>query len=275
MGDVPSKGAGATATAVYGSGDVDPTPGNDYLAVFVGAGGSSVAGFSIGAPYAHATYSIYVVDAAVSISDNTFTSVPTNLYAGVLAIGNGASSIMHNDFLTASYGVFGINCTGGMVVESNLFQGMSIPININGASNNPVIRGNTIIGTGHLGIQVQGGGTPLIENNTFNKPGGFATYGAIRCSSSSANPTVRGNTFTCALGVGILNAATPDLGSVSQPGGNNFSGVTGAAIYHEGSSSISAVGNTWASPPPDCGSDIVVTGTGSVIWGTGVGESCP
>ena len=275
VGDTLNKGAGTTPTTVYGSGDADPAPTNpDYLAVFVGSDESSIMGLSIGAPYALATSGVYVVDATMRVSDNTFVSVPTNLYEGVVAIRNGASSIVRNDFLTSSYGVYNASSTGGMVVEGNLFATMSIPMDIGGASDNTVIRGNTFIGTGQVGIQVSRG-TVLIENNTFNKPGGYATYGAIRCTGSSNNPTIRGNTFTCARGIGILDSATPDLGSASVPGGNDFSGVTGAAIDHTGSGTVSAVGNTWASSPPVCGSEIVVTGAGSVIWGTEVGESCP
>jgi len=273
VGDVPTKGAGTTPTTIYGSGDADPTPGNDYLAVLVGADGSSVTGLSIGAPDATGTFGIYFLDAAVSISENTFTSVPTDLYGGVYAVGNGASVILHNDFLTIGYGVYGNNCTGGMVVESNLFQSMNIPINLQGASGNSVLRGNTIVGTGDLGIQLQAG-VSHIENNIFDKPGGYANYGAIRCSSASAHPLIRGNTFICARGVRI-DLGAPDLGTGPDPGGNDFSAVTGASVYHMGTSSISAVGNTWASSPPGCGSDIVNTGTGSVTWGTGAGESCP
>jgi len=275
IGDVLNKGAGTTPTTIYGSGDADPVPSNpDYLAVLVGADESSITGFSIGAPYAFATYGVYVVDATMSVLDNTFISVPTDLYAGVLAVRNGASSIMRNDFVTVSYGVYTIYSAGGMVVEGNLFETMSIPVNIAGATDNTLIRGNTFIGSGQVGVQVSNG-APVIENNTFNKPGGYATYGAIRCTGSPTNATVRGNTFICARGVGILDAATPDLGSVSTPGGNDFSGLTGAAVDHAGSGSVSAVGNTWANSPPICGSDIVVTGGGSVIWGMEAGESCP
>lgn len=275
VGDTLSKGAGTTPTTIYGSGDADPAPSNpDYLAVLVGADQCSIMGLSIGAPYAFATYGVYVVDGTISVSDNTFTSVTTNLYGGVCALRNRASSITRNDFGTTSYGVYNASCTGAAVVEDNLFATMKIPIEIGGASDSTVIRGNTFIGSGQVGIQVVAG-VPLIENNTFNKPGGYATYGAIHCTASSTSATIRGNTFTCALGVEILNETTPDLGSASVPGGNDFSGVTGAAIDHTGTGSVNAVGNTWASSPPVCGSEIVVTGTGSVIWGTEAGESCP
>jgi hypothetical protein len=273
LGDVPNRGAGVTPTTIYGSGDADPTPGNDYLAGLICSDGSSVTGFSIGAPEVTGTFGVYFVDAAVSISDNTFTSVTTGLYGGVYAVGNGVSAITRNDFLTYGYGVYATSCTGGMVVQSNLFQSMSIPVNIQGTTDNSTFRSNTFVGTGQTGIQVQIG-APLIENNTFNKPGGYADYGAIFSYGSLANPKVRGNAFTCARGVRIY-FGTPDIGTAPDPGGNDFSGVTGAAIYHASAGTVSAIGNTWASQPPSCGSTIVVTGGGSITWGTGVGESCP
>jgi hypothetical protein len=273
VGDVASKGAGAPATTIYGSGDADPTPGNDYLAVLLGADGCSISGFIIGAPYVVGTHGIYFNNATVSISYNTFASVGTNLYGGVYAAGDGASVIVHNDFLTSSYGVYSVSCLGGAMVEDNLFQSMAIPIDIRGACD-MTVQDNMIIGTGQIGIQL-GGGVPLIKNNIFNKPGGYVDYGAIRCGSSGGHPKVRGNTFICSRGMLIDAPATPDLGTGPDHGANDFSGVTGAAIYHTSTSSIDAIGNVWASSPPECGTVIVTTGSGTVTWGTGPGETCP
>jgi parallel beta-helix repeat protein len=274
VGDVASKGAGAAPTTIFGSGDAVRAMSDGYRATLVVADGCSVAGFSITATNQYLGFGIYINGVSVSISDNTFGSATAHLYGGVVPFGDHASVITRNDFQTSSYGVYSISCSGGMVVESNLFQAVvSQPIDILGSSNNTIIRGNTIIGTGDCGIQVQSG-TPLIEDNVFNHPGGYSNYGAIRYLGGVGNPKARGNTFTCALAVSIEYAG-PDLGTAGDPGGNDFSGVTGAAVHHMGSSSVSAVGNTWASSPPDCGSDIVITGGGTVIWGAEVGESCP
>jgi hypothetical protein len=273
LGDVPNKGSGPTPTTVYGSGYAGPAWWGDCPAVLVAADGSSIAGLSIGAPYAASTYGIYAVDVTVTISDNTFTSATTNLYGGVYASGDGASAIARNDFLTYSYGLYSYYCTGAMVVEDNLFQTMALPVDVLGALNNTVIRGNTFIGNGQSGVQVQHG-VPSIENNVFNKPGGYSTNGAVSCQSSNAAPKVRGNAFMCARGVST-EYGNPDLGTSGEPGGNDFSGVTGAAVYHAGAASISAIGNTWASSPPVCGTEIVTTGGGAVTWGTGPSETCP
>jgi hypothetical protein len=273
LGDVPNKGAGPTPTIIYGSGDADPAPGNDLLAAILGADGASISGLSISAPYTATTHGIYFVNASVSITDNTLGSETTSLYGGVYVVGNGVSAISRNDFKTVSYGTYCAHCTGGMIVESNLFESMSIPVDVAGTTDNSTFRGNTFVGSGQCGIQVQGG-APLIENNTFNKPGGYANYGAIVSNGGAANPMIRGNTFVCARGIRII-FGTADIGTAPDPGGNNFSGVTGAAIYHGGTGAVNAVGNTWANQPPGCGTDIVITDVGTVTWGTGVGESCP
>jgi hypothetical protein len=271
MGDVLNKGVGPETTAIYGSGDADPTPGNDFLAVLLAADQCEVAGLTIGAPYS-STFGVYYDDAIVDVHDNTFGSAETYLYGGVYIAGTGGSTIMLNDFLTSSYGVYSVASTGGAVVRDNLFQSMAIPIDIRQGSN-MTIRDNMIVGSGQNGIQVASG-APVIRDNTFNKPGGYSTYGAIRCGSSSATPKLRGNTFVCSRGMLIDAPAIPDLGSNSDLGGNDFSGVTGAAIHHTGSTSVNAVGNTWANSPPVCGTDIVTTGSSAVVWGE-AGESCP
>jgi parallel beta-helix repeat protein len=272
IGNIPDKGLGTTATTIYGSGDA--SPGDSDLAAIVGADLSTVAGFNIGAPYYIVTFGIYFSNAAVTITDNSFTSATTNLYGGIRARGTGAAVIMRNDFLTSSYGVYGAYCSGAMVVESNNFQTMAIPVDLTGNTNNTIVRGNTFVGNGQIGIQVQDG-HPLIENNVFNNPGGYATYGAIRCQNETANPTIRGNTFTCARGITTYNSLAVDIGTSGDPGGNNFSGVTGEAIYHNGTAALNAIGNIWRNTPPVCGTDIVIEATGTITWGTDPGEDCP
>jgi hypothetical protein len=285
VGDVANKGVGPAPTTVYGAGYAGPGWDGDYMAAFVAAEGSSIAGLRIGVPYAVKNHGVYLVNATATISDNTFasetavmsrgtfTSVATAPYGGIYATGDVTSEIARNDFLTHSYGLYSYHCQGAMVVEDNLFQTMAIPINIMGSANNTIIRENIFVGSGQNGVLIQGG-IPVVEGNTFNNPSGYANYGAISCASSNANPTVRGNAFTCARGVRIENGH-PDLGTTGDPGGNDFSGVSGAAIYNMGTTSVSAIGNTWAHTPPVCGSDIVITASGSVTWGTGPGQSCP
>ncbi|MFZ1946296.1 MAG: choice-of-anchor D domain-containing protein [bacterium] len=273
LGDVANKGVGPDPTTIYGAGYAGPGWDGDYLAALVAADGSSIAGLRIGAAYATKTHGIYLVNAIATISDNTLASVTSSTYGGVYATGDVTSTIVRNNFLTVAYGLYSYHCQGAMVVEDNLFETMAIPINIMGSANNTIIRENTFVGSGQNGVLVQQG-IPVIEDNTFNNPDGYSNYGAVSCQSPSSNPRVRGNTFACARGVRIENGH-PDLGTAGDLGGNGFSGVSGAAIYNIGTTSVSAIGNTWAHTPPVCGSDIVITASGSVTWGTGPGQSCP
>ena len=262
----------AVTTTIYGAGDAGPA--DNYLSAIVGADLSMVAGFDIGAPYLAGAYGIYLVDVAMTITDNSFTSTTTNLYGGVRATGTGATVITRNDFLTSSYGVYSSVCTGGMIIEANDFVTMAIPVDVTGDSNNTIIRGNTFAGAGQIGIQVQHG-VPLIEDNVFNKPGGYGNYGAIRSQYDGANPTIRGNTFICARGIRIDSALSTDIGTAVDPGGNDFSGVTVESIYHMGTVVLNAIGNTWPHASPICGTDIIITSSGTIIWGTGLDEECP
>ncbi len=271
IGDISNKGLGTVTTTIYGAGDASAEPGDDYLATIVGADQAMVAGLEIGAPYGTGTYGIYLADVTMTIEDNSFAS---NLYGGARAMGTGATVIMRNDFQTSSYGVYHFNCTGGMIIEANDFQTPAIPVDVAGLSNNMIIRGNTFAGSGMIGIQVQRG-EPFIANNIFNKPGGYATYGAIRCQFSDANPTIRGNTFICSRGIRIDNGLSPDIGTAGDPGENDFSGVTVESIYHMGTAVLNAIGNTWPHTPPICDTDIVLTGSGTIIWGSGLDEECP
>jgi hypothetical protein len=85
---------------------------------------------------------------------------------------------------------------------------------------------------------------------------------------------VRSNQFNCVIGLWI-DGGEPNLGTAVDAGLNNFAAVSGAAVVHHGNAAISAIGNTWQHSPPSAGVDIVVPGTGSVRWGTGVGEIVP
>ncbi len=273
IGDIPNKGLGAAATAIYGSGDVSSAQYDDNLAAIVGADMATVTGFDISAPYKISTFGIYAADAAMTISDNSFTSTITSLYGGIRVSGNGATVITHNDFLTSAYGVYSAVCTGGMLISENDFQTMTVPVDLTGAANNTVICGNTFEGSGQNGIRVRDG-HPLIEDNIFNKPGGYRNSGAIFCWSETANPTIRRNTFICVRGIHIDSALSPDMGTADDPGENDFTGITAVSINHSGTAALVAIGNTWPHNPPFCGGDIVVD-TGTVKWGTGADEECP
>lgn len=273
VGNIETKGEGIIGTTIYGSGGVIPPQGSDQATIQV-AEGAVVAGFRIGAPYATQGYGICSYNSSMTILDNTFISETTDLYGGVRLFGIGTVTVGNNVFMTASQGVYAVNWMGVLVLEGNDFRTMSIPVDILSSSPDIVVRGNRFAGTGQVGVQVQAG-TPLIENNRFDMPGGCGTYGAIRCAFNESHPKIRGNLFICARGVRIDGDSAPDLGTAGDPGGNDFAGVSGASVYHTGTAALNAFGNAWPHAIPVCGADIVVISGGAVIWGSGAGEQCP
>ena len=230
------------------------------VATIVGAEGARISGLKIGAATTTLGHMSVVMDSVMTVvSDNTFQS-PT--YGGIF-MHYSTSSVKDNVFDGSSYGVYIKNCPDAPVIEENSFLSTSIPIDVVGSVTTAVVRNNTITGSGQVGIQVQAG-QPRIEGNVFDKSTGYS-FGAVRSQSTSAMPIVRGNTFLCTNAALNVNG-TPDFGTGSDPGNNDFSGVTGVSFTHEGSSTIQALGNTWPNTPPVVGNDIVITGGGSVVF---------
>jgi parallel beta-helix repeat protein len=262
IGDEANKGDSSTPTAILGYGEF--TAGSFDYATIVGAESSRVSGFKIGeGPNFH--FAIFVDGVTMQISHNTFKA---STYGGVLLGNNGNSSVEDNVFDTSWYGVYIYSSQDGVVIQNNAFLSMAIPIQV-GASSSTRISGNTITGNGQVGIQISG--DPLIENNTFNRSEGY-TYGALRCLGS---PIVRGNHFICTTAITIDLHHHPDLGTASESGNNDFSSASGVSVTHDGTATVYAIGNTWPNTPPEEGIDIVVNGTGSVVWGTGPDDHYP
>jgi len=88
-------------------------------------------------------------------------------------------------------------------------------------------------------------------------------------------PVLRGNTFDVGTSAAVAVAwGGCDLGTGAEPGNNVFVGGTPSlnVLYD---ATVSAVGNTWQTNPPVCGTEILTDGGGSVQWGLDVGEKCP
>ncbi len=263
IGDVANKGASTTPTVINGYGQ---TANSDTVTI-IGAEDSRVSGIKIGEDTSIAGHmAIYVDGVTMEISDNTFIS---NTYGGVYLGNDGTSVVENNVFASNSYGVYIYYCSDSPIIRNNIFSSSAIPLYVEGPATNATISGNTITGSGEAGIQVQSG-YPQITSNTFNLPDGYS-YGAIRVCSSFAQPSVRDNTFICNNAIRI-DSGNPDLGTRSDPGDNDFSGVTGVSITHYGTASVYAIGNIWPNDPPLEDSDILIDSTGSVIWGTGTDD---
>ncbi|MCZ6690275.1 MAG: DUF1565 domain-containing protein [Planctomycetota bacterium] len=258
IGDEANLGAGANPVVISGIGLVGGT-GDD--ATVVGADGGRIAGFMIGdSTSAVFHFGVYISGVTTTAASNTFMG-PT--YGGVLLEGAGSSIVENNEFDTVSYGVYVRSCPDAPSVRNNLFRAMAIPIDVVGTTTNVIIEANTITGNGQSGIQVQHG-TPRIENNVFDLASGY-TYGGVRTAFPSAMPILRGNVFQCTTGV-VIDAGTPDLGTSSDPGNNDFSLVSGVSITHNAPTTVSAIGNTFPNNPPILGVDIVITAGGTLLY---------
>ena len=260
IGDETNKGEAATPTNIIGNAAF--AVGTFSYATVVGAEGSRISGFSLGeGPNSH--FAVIVDGVTMEISNNSFRS---STYGGVYVYNSGTTTITGNTFNTGSYGVYIHNAPDGAAINNNTFVTPSLPIDVVGTTTVANITNNTITGSGQVGIQVQHG-TPVISNNTFNQTTGY-TYGAIRAQFASATPIVRGNTFICDYAIGIVDG-NPDLGTATDAGNNDFSAVTGISVRHGGAATVYAIGNTWPATPPLQNVDIVVDGSGTVVWGTG------
>jgi hypothetical protein len=268
VGDVANRGNGTASTRVRGLGS---TPGlSGAYSTIVAAEGASIRGLRIGAPGLYNHWAIYARNASVTLTDNTLDSLT---FAGVYLTGTGTSLVSDNVFNCSGYGAYLQTTLDTAIVEDNDFRVPNLPVTVAGQGSRAIVRANRIAARGQLGIQVASG-VVWIEDNVFDNPGGYAIRGAIYCGNPDAMPFVRGNSFTCALGI-CVDEGLPDLGSAGSPGNNLFTGVTGAAVQHAGSGAITAIGNTWRNTPPTPGADIVVTGTGSVRWGTDAANIYP
>jgi parallel beta-helix repeat protein len=264
IGDVASKGTGTTPTLIKGHGTVGIT---GYSAALVTGATTTISGCGFDdSAFTTLSFGIYSNNVTFSASDNTFLS--NSLYGGIYLQNGGNPSITNNTFQSNSYGVLS-TCTGTATIQGNTFTGISYAIST--ASGNTVIQNNTITSPGgNCGIQVQNG-APSIQNNTFSSTG--LVYAEL-CSDGS--PIVRNNTFSgTGPAVQTRFTAAPDLGTSISPGANIFSSVTGTVIDHGSSATIFAIGNTWPTTPPVCGSQIVASGTGTVVWGPGGTNHCP
>lgn len=263
LGDVANRGLGQTPTTIAGEG----TPAYNVDATLIMAEGSRLAGFEIGGatnPNFH--WAVHVRHISATVEENTFAG-PT--YGGVYVEFSNGSTIAANDFHNTAYGAYLTGLPGAVTIDGNTFTSAALPIHMQATTLEVVVSGNTIMGNGQVGIQAWSG-TAQITGNTFNNPNGY-TYGAIYSASATSTPVIRQNVFLCQLAVRI-NDGDPDLGTASDPGGNDFTAVTGAAVRHDGAAAVDAIGNAWANTPPTNGGDIVINAGGTVVWGAGPGE---
>ena len=261
IGDVANKGNGTAATLIKGHGAV-----STWYAALVSGATSTISGFELDdSGFTVLSVGIYGDNVSMAVTANTFLST---LYGGIALFNGGNPSITNNTFQSSTYGVY-TQCTGTATIQGNTFTDSNA---IDTALGNAIIQGNTI-NMSNIGIVVESSGSPRIQNNTFSS--GSGTYMAAIWVIFGTSPVIRNNTFS-GTGPAVLtrDTAAPDLGTSLSAGNNIFSSITGTVISHGSSATISAIGNTWPSGPV-CGSQIVTSGTGTVVWGTGGSNHCP
>jgi len=268
VGDEDEKGDGTEPTEIYGYGDFM----TGWYTTIIGAEGSSISGFKIGDPTSR-THHFAVVSDSITMQIS-FNTVIHGTYGGVYVRGTGTTAAEFNDFENNSYGMYMTGCPDGPAVRFNSFNSsIAIPVNLQMPGSYAQITDNVITGIGQVGIQLQDMTSALIERNTFNQTSGY-TYGAISCDPG-ITAGIRWNVFSCVTAVILRGNAFPTLGMDVLPGHNDFSQVTGASIQHDGTESIYAIGNTWVNDPPMENVDIVVNGSGMIIYGTGSDDHIP
>jgi len=267
VGDKANNGNGGSPTLISGKGQLGASIYNAGL--FPGQG-ATVSGFSFNTDgYEASRFDIIINGVDATVSNSTFLSGP---YGGIRTYGLGNSVIEKNVISAASYGVY-LNGTGNPVVQDNHFVVSTFGISCNDGE--PLIQRNTFNGSGFMAMQLQGSCSPRIEDNDVNSTNFL--YGGIR--SYGLSPVLRGNTFTLSTGpaLHVYSSSAPDLGTdpSTDPGNNTFIVADGVDMIHNGTAIITSMGNTWSATPPVCGTNIITDNTGTVYWGTGVGESCP
>lgn len=268
VGDTLAKqGAGPSAPVIDGIGPLAGTWHYWTGATFVGAEGATLAGVRIAGAYTLFAFGVVSKDAGLTVAKTTLEG---QLYGGIALEGAGASTIRQNVVGTKGYGMYLWLNTDSLVVRGNAFTTCSSPIDMVLNPGRLLVQGNDFAGTGSHAILVELG-APRIEGNVFDPPNGQSTHGAIWCQNTPCRPVVRGCTFRGARAVNLAPGFA-DLGTETDPGGNDFGSVTGVVVAKDGAGLVSAIGNLWPHDPPVAGADIVVSNGGSVRWGTAAGE---
>jgi len=256
IGDVAYRGEGPVATRIRGQGAF--VHGQMEGTVVIGGDGARVAGFTFATETNPNFYTgIAAVDSMViEIDHNTFES---SLYAGVGSSDGATPDIFENHFISDTYGMI-LDGSRSPLVYENVITGTSYGIRYFGAVDAAVL--DNSIWAVHTGVQV-GSGSSLIRGNRFEQTGGY-TGAAIACSGPTH--VIRSNWFASGPALNVTFGGIPDAGTVAEPGANDFSDITGVVVRHSGSELVTVIGNTWANYPPVVGTEIVITGTGSVVW---------
>ena len=240
VGDEASRGSASGGTVVTGV--------NQRVSA-----GARLSGFTFTTTNANQAF-------AVTVEGGAVTACTFQGGAGVLVAGGGVvgSRIQNNVFDTHFQGIEGCPSGCDALIEQNTFTAtVSLPIILYSGSV-AVIRSNTIVGTGLVGIQAATGSAQILFN-TFSSPSDSG--GALNLGGEH---TVRGNVIQSTSQDAVVAAGSVDLGTAADAGGNVLG--SGAVVGLRANGNVQAVGNTWAHAPPTCGVDaILANGASSAV----------
>ncbi|BDA68931.1 hypothetical protein CAL7716_030970 [Calothrix sp. PCC 7716] len=213
QGDASTKGRGIVIQG-----------GDDYLsrtfgkqnAAIVGANQASITGITVMNPKPRG-YGILIESTNPTISDNTFAGSTQD---GISITGNATPVISKNYFYQNKANGVTVSGSARPEIRENIFQQTGFGINI-AQSAEPLIIGNQIQ-FNRAGVVVQASSRPKLRNNSIqsNREDGLV----------------------------VIAQAVPDLGSATEPGGNEFRNNGRYDINANASKQLfSAVGNSIAS----------------------------
>jgi parallel beta-helix repeat protein len=187
QGDTRNRGKGIT---IQGGGDYLSRSFGGQNVTIVGANQAGLAGVTVTNPNPRG-YGLWIESTNPVVTENTFTG---NTQDGIAVTGNAAPTIRQNYFYRN--GANGITITGSSSaqVRENIFEQTGFGINIaqNAA---PIVVGNQIYNN-RAGMIIQANARPILRSNL------------IQGSKED--------------GVVAIAQALPDLGTASDPGGNQF-----------------------------------------------------
>ncbi|GAB1544852.1 DUF1565 domain-containing protein [Scytonema sp. NUACC21] len=187
QGDARNKGRGIVITG--GGNYLSRTFGGQNVSI-VGANESGLTGVTVTNRNPRG-YGLWVESGSALITDNTFTGSTQD---GIAVAGNSSPTVRNNFFYENGANGITISGTSRPQVRENVFQQTGFGINI--AQNaQPIIVGNQIQ-YNRSGIVVQANARPVLRNNLIQ---GSKEDGLV-----------------------ALAQAVPNLGSASEPGGNEF-----------------------------------------------------
>jgi parallel beta-helix repeat protein len=212
QGDAASKGRGIL---IQGGDDYFTRSYGKQNAAVVGANQSGLIGVTVTNPNPRG-YGMLIESTNSTVSDSTFAG---SIQDGIAVTGSGTPTISKNYFYRNGANGLTVSGTAKASVVENIFQQTGFGINI-AQSAEPVIISNQIQ-SNRAGIIVQANARPKLRNNL-----------------------IQGNRED---GLVAIAQAMPDLGSASEPGGNDFRNNGRYDINASASKQIfSAAGNALA-----------------------------